>query len=87
MTTEKIPHQYSDETRLTILELSINNINNTLVRFEKRFDQIDNKFDKVNEKLETILKESNADFRWLVKFIISTSIGLGALMAHGFHWF
>jgi uncharacterized protein YpuA (DUF1002 family) len=87
MTTQKIQPQHTDDTRLTILELSINNINSTLVRFEKRFDQIDNKFDKVDEKLETILKESNADFRWLVKFIISASVGLGALMAHGFHWF
>jgi septal ring factor EnvC (AmiA/AmiB activator) len=41
MTTQKMQHQHSEETRLALLEQSINNINNTLVRFEKRFDQID----------------------------------------------
>lgn len=80
MTTEKIPHQHSEDTRIALLEQSINNINNTLVRFEKRFDRID-------AKLESMQIESNSDFRWLVKFIISTSVGLSALMAHGFHWF
>jgi hypothetical protein len=40
MSTEKIKNTYSEETRLALLEQSINNINNTLMRFEKRFDDI-----------------------------------------------
>ena len=80
MSHHKLDYEHSHETRIALLEQSINNINNTLVRFEKRFDRID-------EKLESMQKESTADFRWLVKFIISTSVGLGALMAHGFHWY
>ena len=44
MATDKIKDHYSDDVRLALLEQSINNINNTLVRFEKRFDQLDDKF-------------------------------------------
>lgn len=36
MTTEKIKQNYSDETRLALLEQSINNINNALLRIEQR---------------------------------------------------
>jgi hypothetical protein len=45
MKTDKVKDSYSDDVRLALLEQSINNINNTLMRFEKRFDQIDNKID------------------------------------------
>ena len=41
MATEKIQDHYSNDVRLALLEQSINNINNTLMRFEKRFDQIE----------------------------------------------
>lgn len=45
MTTQKIKDHYSDDVRLALLEQSINNINDTLVRFEKRFDKIDSQID------------------------------------------
>lgn len=45
MSTQKIKDTYSDDVRLALLEQSINNINETLIRFEKRFDQIDAKTD------------------------------------------
>ena len=51
MSTQKIKDSYSDDVRLALLEQSINNINDTLVRFEKRFDQIDDKFDRVNSDI------------------------------------
>jgi hypothetical protein len=41
MSTQKIKDSYSDDVRLALLEQSITNINDTLVRFEKRFDKID----------------------------------------------
>jgi uncharacterized coiled-coil protein SlyX len=53
MTTQKIKDTYSDDVRLALLEQSINNINSTLVRFEKRFDQIDAKIDKLDTKIDT----------------------------------
>lgn len=34
MSVEKIKNQYSDETRLALLEQAITNINNTLIRME-----------------------------------------------------
>lgn len=46
MTTQKIKDRYSDDVRLALLEQSITNINEALIRFEKRFDQIDIKLDR-----------------------------------------
>lgn len=45
----KIKDNYSDETRIALLEQSITNINDTLVRLEKRFDQLDYKIDSNNK--------------------------------------
>jgi len=64
------------DTRVALLEASISNINDTLNRFEKKFDRMD-------DKLEGIKKEMRMDFR----FIITAICGLAAVMAHGFHWF
>jgi len=83
MSTEKIKPIHSEETRLALLEQSINTINDTLVRFEKRFDNVDSKFQKIDDKLDSIKKELKSDFRWLLTIIS----GIGAIMAHGFHWF
>lgn len=79
MTTEKIKNNYTDDVRVALLEQSINNINDTLVRFEKRFDKIDERLDKVetNVKLE---------IRWIITVFGSLMLGLAGLMAHGFHW-
>jgi hypothetical protein len=49
MSTQRIKDSYSDDVRLALLEQSINNINDTLVRFEKRFDQLDSKVDSNNK--------------------------------------
>jgi hypothetical protein len=67
----KIKDHYSEETRLALLEQSINNINNTLVRFEKRFDQIDAKFDKLDTKIDT-------NHKWCVGLISGVYILLGS---------
>jgi hypothetical protein len=50
MTSQKIKDNYSDDVRLALLEQSINNINDTLVRFEKRFDQQDVKIDQLRDE-------------------------------------
>lgn len=49
MSSQKIKDAYSDDVRLALLEQSIVNINNTLVRFERRFDQLDAKIDSNNK--------------------------------------
>ena len=62
MSTQKIKDSYSDDVRLALLEQSINNINDTLVRFEKRFDQIDVKFDQLRS-------ESRSHHKWTLGLI------------------
>ena len=42
--------QFSEDTRLALLEQSIDHLNATLMRFETRFDQIDAKFNQMDGK-------------------------------------
>jgi predicted nuclease with TOPRIM domain len=86
MTIEKVRESYSDDVRLALLEQSINNINDTLLRFEKRFDKIDEKFDKIDfkfqnldHKFEVLHSENSSHHRWAITGIF----GLYALMITG----
>lgn len=70
---------YDHESRIVRLETTIENINQTLIRMEKRFDGIDNKLDKLDSRI------------WFVFcFLLTTMLGgftaLLGVMAHGFHW-
>lgn len=94
MSSQKITHSYSDDTRLALLEQSINNINDTLIRFEKRFDKLDNEFKVINNEFKginnefkSIRAEMRSDFRWLLTIISGSTIGLFGILAHGFKWF
>lgn len=42
----------SQDTRLALLEQAIGHISDTLLRFEKRFDKIDDRFDRIDSKFE-----------------------------------
>jgi uncharacterized coiled-coil protein SlyX len=55
MTKEKINDQTNDEIRLAIVEHTIKTINDTLVRFEKRFDKLEDKMDSQFKWLLTII--------------------------------
>ena len=86
MKTEKINYSHSEETRLALLEQSINNINDTMVRFEKRFDKIDERFDKIGEKLDKIDAKIDANLKWILKIFLPIFLGMLGVMARGFHW-
>lgn len=68
------------ETRVALLELCVSNIQHTLERLELKMDK---GFDEIRQEIGSIRKEMKSDFRWTLTIIA----GLGAIMAHGFHWF
>ena len=82
-----INYPNSIETRVAILEVSVVNISQTLLRLENKIDvgfsDIKNEFKDVRTELKDIRKEIKSDVKWLLVIIA----GLGAIMAHGFHWF
>ena len=55
MTTQKIKDNYNDDVRLALLEQSINNINDTLVRFEKRFDKVDTNISDMRSHFDRLI--------------------------------
>lgn len=88
MKSEKINHQYSEDTRLALLEKSINTINDTMVRFEKKFDKIDEKFDKLDSKIDMKINsiDSKLDNKFNMLFgLILTSMILPIIL-HALKW-
>jgi hypothetical protein len=55
MTTQKIKDSYSDDVRLALLEQSINNINNTLLRFETRFDNLESQIREMRSHFDRLM--------------------------------
>ncbi len=82
MNVEKLEHNYNNEIRIVMLENTVNNINDTLLRFEKRFDKIDSRFDKMDDKFTKIEDKMSSNFRWLL-----TVMGSGFVLLLGaIHW-
>lgn len=61
------------ESRIVRLEVIIENINNTLMRLERRLD--------------TIEKDVKDNFKWTITTMIGFALVLCGCMAKGFHWF
>lgn len=85
MTTKK-QMQYSDDTRLALLEQSIIHINETMLRMEHRFDKIDERFNKLDERFnkiddrfDKIDAKIDSHFRWN----LSLTFGLYAMAVTG----
>ena len=77
----------SIETRVALVEMSIVNLNQTLVRLENKMDMgfshVNDQFKEVRADIKDVRKEMRREFMASL-FIIG---GLGTIMAHGFHWF
>ena len=82
MTNEEkiISYPNSLETRVALVEMSIVNITHSLLRIENK---IDSEFRDLKIEIKEIRKDVKNDTRWLLTIIAA----LGAIMAHGFHWF
>ncbi len=58
------------------LDQSLGHINQTLERFEKRFDKID-------DEIKEVKRDVKSNFIWTLG-VIGAVLGV---VAHGFHWF
>ena len=99
MSNEKIKNIYSDEVKLALLEQSINSINQTLIRFESRFDQITKEIKDNNKNLESRLdvmskelkSDSRSNFFWVLGSILglygTAFVTLLGAVGKAYHWF
>ena len=87
----------SHETRISLLEQSITNINETLIRFEKRFDKLDqkidqgfkdvnNRIDQTNNKIDQGIKDINGRMWTNFFWMLGGFAGILSLVAHFFKW-
>ncbi len=87
MSFKKIDYiENNHESRITRLEVTIENINQTLSRMEKRFDNIDSNFLDMRKEMLEIRKEGWSQFKWLFSLYTAGAISLLGVMARGFHW-
>ena len=90
---KQIDMQFSEYTRLALLEQSIEHLNATLQRFEKRFDRIDARFEQidvkfahVDAKFEKLDSRIDSNFKWLLSVMIAGFGSLLGIIAHTQHW-
>ena len=74
-----ISYPNSIETRVALLEMSMINVNQSLIRIENK---IDKQFSELNIEIKEIRKDLKNDTRWLLTVIAAVA----GIMAHGFHW-
>lgn len=75
------PGRYPEsmEARVAVLEQIARTTSAALERIERRLDSMD-------RRIDTVVTDQRADFRWPVGIMLG---GFGAMlgaMAHGFHW-
>lgn len=79
-----------NDVEISMLKLSIEHISETLLRFEKRFDKIDDRLDRLDMKIDAIDKALNLKIDTVEKsltskmnnhlgWIIGTLIALGVI--------
>ncbi len=66
-----------DDTRLALLEQSIGHINETLLRFEKRFDNLDQQIGEMRGLCWS-------QFRWLMGTMLGLGAGIVMLLLKGY---
>jgi hypothetical protein len=67
------------ESRVAVLEQIARTTTAGLERLERRFDTLD-------QRMDSFMREQRADFRWLLGIILGSSGALLGVMAHGFRW-
>lgn len=83
------------EARVAVLEQIARSTVAALERIDRRLDTFEHRFDlrfdaierRIDEGFREIRATHDCDFRLTWAGIITLALGLGALMAHGFHWF
>lgn len=90
-------HHMKEDTRIALLEQSIGHINETLLRFEKRFDVLDadiktlgitihndmkQGFNRLDSRIDSINNRQWLNFFW----IVGSFAAILLIMAHGFEW-
>ena len=79
-----------EDTRIALLEQSIEHINQTLLRIEHRFDSMDSKIDTLGivlgQEMKAGFKDINNRMWTNFFFMIGGFAGILGLVAHALHW-
>ncbi len=74
------------EARVAVLEQIATSTEKVLERLEKRLERVDTRFDRMDDRMDRIENRQIADFRIMFAALITATLGLAGLMAHGFKW-
>ena len=84
--------EMKEDTRIALLEQSIEHVNESLRRIEdqfknvyQRFDMMDNRFDEVNRRFDRIDTKVDSNFKWLLGIIIASFAGTVVFFSHVVH--
>jgi hypothetical protein len=69
----------SMEARVAVLEQIARTTSGALERIERRLDSVD-------RRIDAVVTDQRADFRWLLGIMLGGFGAMLGVMAHGFHW-
>ena len=69
----------SMEARVAVLEQIARTTSGALERIERRLDSVD-------RRIDAVVTDQRADFRWLLGIMLGGFGAMLVVMAHGFHW-
>jgi hypothetical protein len=69
----------SMEARVAVLEQIARTTSGALERIERRLDSVD-------RRINAVVTDQRADFRWLLGIMLGGFGAMLGVMAHGFHW-
>ena len=67
------------EARVAVLEQIARTTSGALERIERRLDSVD-------RRIDAVVTDQRADFRWLLGIMLGGFGAMLGVMAHGFHW-
>lgn len=90
MKAHKYEVNMKDDTRIALLEQSIGHVNETMLRIEKRFDdvdkrfdKVDNRFDKLEEEIKSVRQLTWSHFRWIMGTLVTLFATIVTVMIKG----
>ena len=77
----------SQDTRIALLEQSQNHIYETLIRIEKRFDDMEIKSEKRLDKIDQRFDKIDSNHKWLIGLVVTILFSTATLSFNLYHLF
>lgn len=77
---------YNHETRISLVEAAIINMDRRFEQIDKRFEQADKRLERLENRMDRMEDKIDRLLKWMLGTMGTGFVTIISLMAHGFHW-